>query len=61
MTNIRECTTEEVCQMLHGLKRRIVTITTDCDDLSHIDIIDEAVRRLEIKPRTSFNDEQFNI
>lgn len=60
MKNIRECTTEEVCQMLNALKYRIIAILKD-DDLSYSDVIDEAVRRLEIKPRKIFNDEQFNI
>lgn len=59
--NIRECTTEEVCRMLSRLKQRIVGIKSNSDDLPQEDIIDEAIRRLEIKPRVPFNDEQFDV
>lgn len=61
MKNIRECTTEEVCQMLRTIKYVTVGMEIPTSNIVIEDVLDEAIRRLEIKPRVAFNDEQFSM
>jgi hypothetical protein len=61
MKTIRECTTEEVCQMLRKVKYATEGMEISTENVTIDDILDEAIRRLEIKPKVPFNDEQFNV
>ena len=54
MSKLEYFTNEEICMGLQDLME-----TIESEDSRNL--LKEAIRRLSIKPRTSFNDEQFNV
>lgn len=56
-TPVQYLSNEELCKLL-----RIISDAFQQEDkLTSKEAIDEAIRRLSIKPHVSFNDEQFNV
>lgn len=47
--------------MLRKVKYATEGMEISTENVTIDDILDEAIRRLEIKPKVPFNDEQFNV